>query len=115
MRELRLKGTSTTIQGAADPVLAHTGLQRVVFRILWPGNGHFEWCRAIPVVAPNGAPITQIATNLPRFFEKSQYESSTSLDWVVSASCVRFEHLFLISLQNTFEDAWQADIALDLG
>jgi hypothetical protein len=93
MRELRLKGTSTPIHGANDAVLAHTGLQRIVFRILvrtalshrmrtisnpftqWPGYGHVEWCRTIPVVAPNGAPITrvalavQIASNFTRFFE----------------------------------------------
>ncbi|KAJ6563298.1 hypothetical protein DFH09DRAFT_1364115 [Mycena vulgaris] len=120
MRELRLKGPATPIQGANDLVLAHTGLQRIVFRILWPGYGHVEWCRAIPVVAPNGAPITrvalgmQIASNFARFFEKSQYETPTSREWMVGPACVRFEHLFLISLQNTFEDVWQADIALDL-
>lgn len=34
MRELRLKGVSAPMQGANDPVLAHTGLQRIVFRIL---------------------------------------------------------------------------------
>ncbi|KAJ7703526.1 hypothetical protein B0H17DRAFT_922023 [Mycena rosella] len=120
MREFRLKGNSTPIQGAGDLVLAHTGLQRIVFRILWPDYGHVEWCRAIPVVAPNGSPITrvalglQITSNLARFFEKSQYETPTAPDWLIGPSCVRFEHLLLISLQNTFEDVWQADIALDL-
>ncbi|KAJ7108183.1 hypothetical protein C8R44DRAFT_636755 [Mycena epipterygia] len=120
MRQLRLHGASTPMQGANDLVLAHTRLQRVVFRILWPGYGHVEWCRAIPVVSPEGAPITrvglavQIASNFARFFEKSQYETANPRDWVVGPTCVRFEHLFLISLQNTFEDVWQADIALDL-
>jgi hypothetical protein len=33
---------------------------------------------------------------------------------MVSPTCVRFEHSLLISLQNTFEDVWQADVALDL-
>ncbi|KAJ7702114.1 hypothetical protein B0H14DRAFT_2416770 [Mycena olivaceomarginata] len=120
MRDLRLKGTSTPIQGANDFVLSHTGLQRVVFRIIWPGYGHVEWCRAIPVTSPNGAPITrvalavQIASNFARFVEKSQYETPSTRDWMVSPTCVRFEHLLLISLQNTFEDVWQADVALDL-
>jgi hypothetical protein len=36
------------------------------------------------------------------------------MDWMISPACVRFEHLYLLSLQNTFEDVWQADIALDL-
>ncbi|KAJ7908958.1 hypothetical protein B0H13DRAFT_1715080 [Mycena leptocephala] len=120
MRDLRLQGTSTPIQGANDPVLAHTGLQRVVFRIIWPGYGHVEWIRAMHVVSPNGAPITrvalgvQIASNFARFVEKSQYETASSRDWMISPSCVRFEHLFLISLQNTFDDVWQADVALDV-
>ncbi|KAJ7610550.1 hypothetical protein DFH06DRAFT_1016600 [Mycena polygramma] len=120
MRELRLKGMSAPLQGANDPVLAHTGLQRVIFRILWPGYGHVEWCRTIPVVAPNGAPITrlalgvQIANNFARFVEKCQSETPTSRDLMLSPHCVRFEHLFLISLQNTFEDVWQADVVLDI-
>ncbi|KAK7050228.1 hypothetical protein R3P38DRAFT_2503309 [Favolaschia claudopus] len=120
MKDLRLKGTSAPLLGAHDPVLAHTGMQRIVFRIMWPGYGHVEWCRAIPVVAPNGAPITrvalavQIASSFAHFVEKSQYETPSSRDWMVAPSCVRFEHLHLISLHNTFEDVWQADVALDV-
>ncbi|KAK6980897.1 hypothetical protein R3P38DRAFT_2579323 [Favolaschia claudopus] len=120
MKDLRLKGTAAPIQGAGDPVLGYTGLQRVIFRIMWPGYGHIEWCRAIPVVAPNGAPITrvalavQIATSFAHFVEKAQYETPSDRSWMVSPNCVRFEHLILISLQNTFEDVWQADVALDI-
>ncbi|KAJ7726752.1 hypothetical protein B0H16DRAFT_1471227 [Mycena metata] len=120
MRELRLKGTSTPIQGANDLLFAHTGLQRVVFRLIWPGYEHVEWCRALPVVAPNGAPITrvalglQIASNFAHFVEKSQYETPTAREWMITPTCVRFEHLFLVSLQNTSEGIWQADVALDL-
>ncbi|KAJ6549155.1 hypothetical protein B0H10DRAFT_2170008 [Mycena sp. CBHHK59/15] len=116
MRELSLRGTSTPIQGAGDPVFSNTGLQRIVFRILWPGYEHVEWCRGIVVTSPNGAPITrvalgnQIAQNFARFMEgyspqKTQYETPSVQDWM---------HLFLISLNNVFEDSWQADIALDL-
>lgn len=43
MRDLRLKGTSTPIQGASDPVLAHTGLQRIVLRILVGGIVLLHW------------------------------------------------------------------------
>ncbi|KAJ7656756.1 hypothetical protein DFH06DRAFT_1269407 [Mycena polygramma] len=94
MRELRLKGMSAPLHGANDPVLAHTGLQRVILRIIWPGYGHVEWCRTVPV--------------------KCQSETPSSRDLMFATNCVRFEHLFLISLQNTFEDVWQADVALDL-
>ncbi|KAF7336441.1 hypothetical protein MSAN_02298100 [Mycena sanguinolenta] len=120
MRDLPLRGASTPIQGANDLVLAHTGLQRVVFRIIWPGYGHVEWCRTIPVTHSNGAPITraalgfQIASNFVRFVEKSDYETPTSRDWMISPNCVRFEHLYLVALHNTSDDVWQADVALDL-
>ncbi|KAJ7230080.1 hypothetical protein GGX14DRAFT_384038 [Mycena pura] len=116
MRELRLKGPAAPIQGANEPVLAATGLQRIVFRILWPGYGHVEWCRTIPVVAPNGAPITrvalgiQIANNFANFFERSQYEQTTVVDWMVSPAGVQFKQLYLVSLHNTFDDVWQADV-----
>ncbi|KAK6978107.1 hypothetical protein R3P38DRAFT_3334314 [Favolaschia claudopus] len=117
----RHQGTAAPIQGAGDPVLGYTGLQRVIFRIMIGRDmGHIEWCRAIPVVAPNGAPITrvalavQIATSFAHFVEKAQYETPSDRSWMVSPNCVRFEHLILISLQNTFEDVWQADVALDI-
>ncbi|KAF7362726.1 hypothetical protein MVEN_00621900 [Mycena venus] len=120
MRDLRLKGVSTPIQCPNDLVLAHTRLQRIIFRIIWPGYEHVEWCRTITVTSSNGAAITraalgvQIASSFAHFVEKSQYETPTSRDWMVAPSCVRFEHLYLISLHNTFEDVWQAEVALDL-
>ncbi|KAJ7123952.1 hypothetical protein C8R43DRAFT_1135745 [Mycena crocata] len=119
MRELRTQGTMTQIQGANDPVLAHIKLDRLVFRILWPSYPEYEWCRAVPLVASNGAPITrvalgmQIASNFAHFCEKAQYETPTSADWMVSPTCVKFEHLVLVSLQNTAEGVWQADVILD--
>ncbi|KAJ7155150.1 hypothetical protein C8R46DRAFT_1041338 [Mycena filopes] len=120
MRELRLKGPGTQVHGANDPVFAHTGLQRIVFRLIWPGYEHVEWCRTLPLVAPNGAPITRVAlamllaSNFAHFIEKSQYETAASREWIIAPTCVRFEHLFLVSLQNTSEGIWQADVALDL-
>ncbi|KAF7288930.1 hypothetical protein MIND_01409300 [Mycena indigotica] len=120
MRDLRLKSTATPLLGAADPVLAPSGLQRVVFRIIWPGYGHVEWCRTMPVVSPSGAPITrvalavQIATSFASWFEKTQYEQPTSPEWMISPACVQFKHMYLVSLVNTFEDVWQADVALDV-
>ncbi|KAJ6454224.1 hypothetical protein C8R45DRAFT_944806 [Mycena sanguinolenta] len=119
MRDLHLRGPSAPIQGANDFVLATTGLKRIVLRIIWPGYGHVEWCRTISVIT-NHAPITraslgcQIASNFVRFVEKSDYESPTSRDWMISPSCVRFEHLYLVALHNTSDDVWQADVALDL-
>ncbi|KAJ7487367.1 hypothetical protein B0H11DRAFT_2157182 [Mycena galericulata] len=116
MRELRAKGPMAPIQGANDAVFAHTGLNRIVFRIIWPGYEHVDWCRGIVVEGniTRAALGFQIASNFARFFEKSQYETPTSKEWMISPNCVRFEHLFLVSFRNTFQDVWQADIALDL-
>ena len=46
--------------------------------------------------------------------QKSQYEKPTALDFMVAPTCVQFKHLILVSLQNTFDDVWQADVALDI-
>ncbi|KAJ7069223.1 hypothetical protein C8F01DRAFT_976751, partial [Mycena amicta] len=86
----------------------------------WPGYGHVEWCRTMPVVLSNGAPISrvalavQIATSFASWFEKTQYEQPTTPEWMIAPSCVQFKHMYLISLINTFEDVWQADVALDV-
>ncbi|KAJ7093373.1 hypothetical protein B0H15DRAFT_776757 [Mycena belliarum] len=113
MRDLRVN--IARFQGASDPVLQYPGLQKIVFRIQWPGYGHVEWCRNIPVAGlTRMALAVHIASNFAHFFEKAVYETATAPDWMISPNCVRFEHLYLISLQNTFEDIWQADIALDL-
>ncbi|KAF7293781.1 hypothetical protein HMN09_01173500 [Mycena chlorophos] len=124
MRELRLRGPEMhmRMQGAGDCVFAPSGLQRIVFRIIWPGYTHVEWCRTMPVVAPNagGAPITrvglavQIASTFANYFEKTQYEQPSSADWMISPACVQFKHLYLIALVNTAEGVWQADVALDV-
>ncbi|KAJ7719342.1 hypothetical protein DFH07DRAFT_761170 [Mycena maculata] len=116
MREIRLKGPMAPIRGADDAVFAPTGLQRIVFRIIWPGYRQVDWCRTIVVDGniTRAALAFQIASNFARFVEKSQYETPTATDWMISPTCVRFEHLFLVSLRNTFENVWQADVALDV-
>ncbi|KAJ7669817.1 hypothetical protein DFH06DRAFT_1320863 [Mycena polygramma] len=119
MRELRLKGMSAPLHGANDSVLAHTGLQRVILRVIVSavlGLKAFQ----LTYFSPNGTPITrlalgvQIANNFARFIEKCQSETPSSRDLMFATNCVRFEHFCLISVQNTFEDVWQADVALDL-
>ncbi|CAK5267922.1 unnamed protein product [Mycena citricolor] len=120
MRELRLRGVGMPMAGAGEAALSQTGLQRVILRILWPGYTHVEWCRTIPVVHPNGVPLTrielaiQIALNFGRFVEKCQFEAPTAQGFMFSANCVKFDHLFLVGLHNTFDDVWQADVALDI-
>ncbi|KAJ7282369.1 hypothetical protein C8J57DRAFT_1015656, partial [Mycena rebaudengoi] len=119
LRELKNGGAQ--LQGAGDRVLRDTGLKRITFRLLWPGYEHVEWCRSIVVVDNSNkeTPITraqlgsQVAANIARFFEVPTYETPSSVDWMINTNCVQFGHLYLVSLRNTFEDCWQADIALD--
>ena len=41
-------------------------------------------------------------------------EAGKPSEWNLATSGIRFQHLFLVSLCNVFEDVWQADIAVDL-
>ncbi|KAF7306233.1 hypothetical protein MIND_00413900 [Mycena indigotica] len=104
MRDLRLQGNATRIEGANDLVLAHSGLARITFRIIWPGYEHVEWCRTMSIVSDHGAPITrlglaiQVASSFAHWTEKTQYEKPTSPEWMVSPACVQFKHMYLVSL-----------------
>ncbi|KAG6826641.1 hypothetical protein H0H93_016340, partial [Arthromyces matolae] len=77
MRELAARSISalgSIIQGANDPVLAHTGRERVMFRIVWPGYEHVEWFDQIELNF-QGRPINRaqlgafISQNFARFVE----------------------------------------------
>ncbi|KAG6917559.1 hypothetical protein DXG01_002028 [Tephrocybe rancida] len=123
MRELSARsGTvlASMIQGGKDTVLAHTGLARITFRILWPGYEHVEWARSVELTVGGYGPITRaqlgaaISQNFARFVEKTRTESSRSAEWNLNSSGIRFEHLVLVALVNVFEDVWQADVAVDL-
>ncbi|KAF5385125.1 hypothetical protein D9615_000893 [Tricholomella constricta] len=121
MRELSTRSThalASMITGANDQVLAHTGLTKITLRILWPGYESFEWTRVIEIDARG--PVTRaqlgavISQNFARFIERARSESATSSEWHLGANGIRFEHLVLLSLRNVFDNAWQADVAIDL-
>ncbi|KAF7306232.1 hypothetical protein MIND_00413800 [Mycena indigotica] len=120
MYDIRLQGNATQLKAANDLVLASSGLTRITFRIIWSGYEHVEWCRTINVVSETGVPITrlglaiQVASSFAHWTEKAQYVKPTSSDWMVSPACVQFRHMYLVSLVNTFENVWQADVALDV-
>ena len=46
--------------------------------------------------------------------QKARSEYSTSPDYQMGSTGIRFEHVILVSLCNVFEDIWQADVAVDL-
>ncbi|KAG6908355.1 hypothetical protein DXG01_005173 [Tephrocybe rancida] len=122
MRELSARSTGglgNIIAGANDLVLAHTGRERIMLRIIWPGYEHVEWTYNLDLNV-GGRPITRaqlgvvVAQNFARFVEKTRSEPSCSREWNLSSSGTRFEHLVLIALVNVWEGVWQADIAIDL-
>ncbi|EDR16178.1 uncharacterized protein LACBIDRAFT_321426 [Laccaria bicolor S238N-H82] len=120
MRELSTRGAhalSSMIVGATDQVFVHTGLSRITLYIIWPGYEHVDWRRSIEIMV-NG-PMTRaqlgavVASNFARFIEMTRNERSTCSDYKIGTSGILFEHLVLVGLHNVFEDAWQADVAVD--
>ncbi|KAJ7614488.1 hypothetical protein FB45DRAFT_758654 [Roridomyces roridus] len=116
MRDLSNRGPNAPIAGAGDQIFAPLGVQKISLRIIWPGYQHVEWNRSIDVSSITRAGLAyQVASNFARFFEKSAYETpSSATHYLISPAGVRFEHLYLVSLTNTIDNVWQADVALDL-
>ncbi|KAJ3713268.1 hypothetical protein DFJ43DRAFT_1105488 [Lentinula guzmanii] len=122
MQELYVRGEyalEQMMQGATDQVLAHAPhIRKITVHIRWPGYEYTEWARPIEVVTSRG-PITRaalaqiIALNFARFCEKTQMERPQSPHWRIGHGSITFERLVLVSLWNPFEDAWQADVAVD--
>ncbi|KAL0575932.1 hypothetical protein V5O48_006043 [Marasmius crinis-equi] len=113
------QGIQQVMRGANDMVLAHTQLRRIALHIRWPGYEHFEWTRSIDVITLHG-PITRaqlaaiLASNFARYIEKIQYEATREIDWRLgSGGGFRYEDIILLSLVNVFEDAWQAEVAVE--
>ncbi|KAJ3800919.1 hypothetical protein GGU11DRAFT_845331 [Lentinula aff. detonsa] len=121
MIELYARGAfalSQMMEGADDRVLAYTGLQRITLHIRWPGYENYEWIRSVELNTPSG-PVSRaelaaiISQNFYRYFEKMQYSSTAAREWQISAMGISFDKLVLVSISNVFEDAWQAEVAVD--
>ncbi|KAJ8081411.1 hypothetical protein PM082_007252 [Marasmius tenuissimus] len=122
LREVRTRGPQglqQAMQGANDMILGHTQLRKIAFHIRWPGYEHSEWIRSIDVATPQG-PITRaqlamvISQNFARYIEKNQYEATREIQWRLGpGGGIQFDHIVLLSLTNVFEDAWQADVAVE--
>ncbi|KAF8869612.1 hypothetical protein CPB85DRAFT_1424446 [Mucidula mucida] len=115
------------IAGAKDAVFTKPGVTRITFHILasshflWPGYPQVEWYRSVEVTTRTG-PLTRaqlgyvVVGNYMRFIEKTQYESINAAErhWKVGADGIRLENLVILSVWNTYENSWQAEIAVDL-
>ncbi|KAK1220696.1 hypothetical protein PQX77_016522 [Marasmius sp. AFHP31] len=144
LRELCARGPyalQQMMQGANDAVFANAPSRprKVTLHIRWPGYEHIEWVRTIEVVTASGH-ITRaqlagvIAQNFARYVEvnirpyqyfdsqqltfwssqKTQFEATTNIDWRLGPAGITFDHITLLSLRNVFEDAWQAEVAVDV-
>ncbi|KAG6899690.1 hypothetical protein C0993_007890 [Termitomyces sp. T159_Od127] len=78
MREFVSRSSSalaSTVQGAGDAVLAHTGISRITLRIMWPGYDHLNWENVIELGVPGYGPITRaqlgavVSQHFARFME----------------------------------------------
>ncbi|KAG6907989.1 hypothetical protein DXG01_006645 [Tephrocybe rancida] len=121
MRELTARSSTALeaiIQGANDPVFAHTGLERITLRII-PGYENIDGSYSC-MLGTGGRPITRAqlgvitAQNSARFVEKTRSKLSSSQKWNLTSSGIRFEHLVLVALVNVWEGTWQAEVAVDL-
>ncbi|KAF8900602.1 hypothetical protein CPB85DRAFT_1418010 [Mucidula mucida] len=113
--------SAPAIAGAKDAVFTKPGVTRITFHILWPGYPQVEWYRSVEVTTKTG-PLTRaqlgyvVVGNYMRFIEKTQYESINAAERhrKVGADGIRLENLVILSVWNTYENSWQAEIAVDL-
>ncbi|KAG6811307.1 hypothetical protein H0H92_008064 [Tricholoma furcatifolium] len=115
---------ATMMQGASDPVLAHTGRDHITLRIIWPGYEHVNGVYRLEV-NPGGRPITRgqlaikVAENFAGFVKKCRSNPVDSpppevAKWDPTLSGIRYEHLVLVALENVCDGVWQAHVAVDL-
>ncbi|PPR04857.1 hypothetical protein CVT24_007245 [Panaeolus cyanescens] len=107
------------VENADEKVLVSSGHTKITFRIMWPGyDSGSEWVRSIDVRAPEG-PFTRaqlgqaVAQNFSRYVEKHRNQPCSVPDSRIADNNIRFEHLVLVSLHNTFDDSWQAEVVID--
>ncbi|KAF9054826.1 hypothetical protein BJ165DRAFT_1590627 [Panaeolus papilionaceus] len=102
----------------SEHVLADAGVERILLRIIWPGLETIEWSRFVYTRSSSGSMITraelavQVSRSYQEFVEANQFDDTTRLDFKLGSGGIQFEHLILVSLRNTFEDTWQAEIAV---
>ncbi|KAE9410699.1 hypothetical protein BT96DRAFT_235117 [Gymnopus androsaceus JB14] len=124
MREIHARGEIALAQmmdkGAETiTVFSQCGLRRINLVIRWPGYEHLECAFPIDVVLSSGnitrAQLAAAVTHaFARFIEKAQNEASASPEWRFGAKELQFSHLSLLSLVHLSEDAWRAEVAVNL-
>ncbi|KAF9523244.1 hypothetical protein CPB83DRAFT_737916, partial [Crepidotus variabilis] len=118
LQDLIAQDCSSLIVGGTDRVFAQTGLQKITFRIMVSGyTSPFFGIELELINLASHGPITRaklgqlVAANFARFIEVHSSTKSSEPAW--AAGRIRFDMLSLISLINTCDENWQADIYVD--
>ncbi|KAF5312200.1 hypothetical protein D9619_003827 [Psilocybe cf. subviscida] len=121
MRDLcarSVQGLITVLQGGEDLVARMVPGGRITFRILWPGYSHLPSTYSIDISADPSMSLARlgqtIAQAFARFIEAYRHTPSGHPQFSVALGGIRLEHLFLLSIQNTCDGNWQADVVVDM-
>jgi hypothetical protein len=56
-----------------------------------------------------------VSQNFSRFIEANRGARSSNASYHIGQNGIRFDHLYLVSLQNISEDSWQAEVVVNMG
>ncbi|KAK0207121.1 hypothetical protein DFS33DRAFT_1486630 [Desarmillaria ectypa] len=92
------------------------GQDRIYIRIRWPGYEHinsFSEIKFNPRTGITRAVLAEeVGSKINHFYSVAQYAASSNALWRVGAQSIRLEQMILLSLWNTHENSWQAEIAI---
>ncbi|KAK0447670.1 hypothetical protein EV421DRAFT_2033350 [Armillaria borealis] len=83
--------------------------------IRWPGYRHSEYSYKI---ALNGRGVSRavlgeiVGEKIKIFYQAAKYSASSNPRWNVGVQNIRLEQIVLLSLWNTHENYWQAEMAI---
>ncbi|KAG7447795.1 uncharacterized protein BT62DRAFT_1075133 [Guyanagaster necrorhizus] len=92
------------------------GMKQMYIRFQWLGYEHLNFFTEIKVDPSQGIPLAVLAQELGRkinsFYSVAQYSFCSNEQWRMGARNIRLEQLILLSMWNTHENWWQAEIAI---
>ncbi|KAK0443959.1 uncharacterized protein EV420DRAFT_1017717 [Desarmillaria tabescens] len=118
VRDLMSRGPAEIPQmlvGGND-VYLQGGQDRIYLRVPWPGYEHLNYFYEIKFNPRTGITLAilaeEIGSRINQFYSAAQYAASSKQGWRVGPRNIRLEHMILLSLWNTHENCWQAEIAI---
>ncbi|KAK0243427.1 hypothetical protein EDD85DRAFT_933752 [Armillaria nabsnona] len=105
--------TPRMLVGGHDIYLQQQG--GIFLCIRWPGYQHNQFISKI-MINPGGvsrAVLGEIVADKIKFFyQTAKYSASSNPRWNVGVQNIRLEQIVLLSLWNTHENYWQAEMAI---